>query len=60
VNLTFPQLLAGAVGALLIYCAITNKTPVAALKGAWSDPATTRVVNPNMFNQAATGQKPVG
>jgi hypothetical protein len=31
-NLTFPQLLAGAVGALLIYCAITNQTPADVLR----------------------------
>lgn len=36
-NLSFPQLLAGAVGALLIYCAIVNKTPVTVLKEAWGE-----------------------
>jgi hypothetical protein len=34
VNLSFPQLLAGSIGALLIYCAIVNKTPVQVMKEA--------------------------
>lgn len=39
-NLTFPQLLAGSVGALLIYCAIVNKTPVVVLKEAFGQAST--------------------
>ncbi len=35
-NLTFPQLLAGAVGALLIYSAVVNKTPVQVITDAFS------------------------
>jgi hypothetical protein len=36
-NLSFTQLLAGSVGALLIYCAIVGKTPVAVLKDAFAN-----------------------
>jgi hypothetical protein len=39
-NLSFPQLLAGSVGALLIYCAIVGKTPVAVLKDAFANAGT--------------------
>lgn len=34
-NLKFPQLLAGSIGALLIYCAIVNKTPVQVIQDAF-------------------------
>jgi hypothetical protein len=37
VNLSFPQLLAGSIGALLIYSAIVGKTPVSVLKQAWGE-----------------------
>lgn len=39
-NLSFPQLLAGSVGALLIYCAVVGKTPVAVLKEAFANAGT--------------------
>jgi hypothetical protein len=58
-NLTFPQLLAGSVGALLIYCAIVGKTPVVALKEALSNQqkAAPKPVGPGTtINPVATGQ----
>lgn len=49
-GLTFPQLLAGAIGALLIYAAINKETPVAVVKKALSNSATPA--------PAATPEKP--
>jgi hypothetical protein len=34
VNLSFVQLLAGSIGALLVYCAIVDKTPAQVIKEA--------------------------
>lgn len=48
-NLSFPQLLAGSVGALLIYCAVVGKTPVQVMKDAFSNaqpPAGGSVLGP--------------
>lgn len=56
-NLTFPQLLAGSIGALLIYCAVVGKTPVAALKDAFASQATAPGTN---INPTATGQASYG
>jgi len=42
-TITFPLLLAGSVGALLIYCAIVNKTPAAVLKEAIGQQAAATV-----------------
>jgi hypothetical protein len=58
VNLSFPQLLAGSVGALLIYCAIVGKTPVAVLKDAFANagtPAAGSVLGPYVRPNTPTG-----
>lgn len=55
-NLSFVQLLGGSIGALLIYCAIANKTPVAAIKDAFNanqgNPGVK--INPIKTGQAST------
>lgn len=55
---TFPQLLAGGIGALLIYCAIVNKTPVQVMKDAMNGATAPAVKTGSGNNPAATTTTP--
>lgn len=50
-NLSIPQLLFGGIGALLIYCAVTNQTPVNVIKGQKVAPGTN--IDPVKTGQAS-------
>lgn len=70
-NLSFPQLLFGSIGALLIYAAVTNKTPVGVIQeamgiskgGSAAPPPSTQLPNGQFrqygpYNPDGTGLQP--